>query len=282
MPSLSTICIRQKSGFTLIELSAVLVIIGLLIGGIMAGQTLVRQSQISSVATDAQMYMRAVLQFRDKYVALPGDMGNATTYWGVIPGSSAADNYTLSCATLQGTGTQTCNGDNNGQINETSATSYYYEMHRAWQHLANAQMIQGSYTGVTATGGTENDALGVNVPASHVPGAGFKFDWVGVRSGDSNWFNYSYKHALFFGSLMAYNMNGYTGNITTGPTLTGAEALAFDTKYDDGLAVSGQIMAWPNGSAYNSNCTTTAVITTAIYNQTTKGLICGLFFNANF
>ena len=41
--------LSRRAGFTLIELSVVLVIIGLLVGGVVAGQGLIRNSQLLSV-----------------------------------------------------------------------------------------------------------------------------------------------------------------------------------------------------------------------------------------
>ena len=71
-----------RSGFSLVELSIVLVILGLLTGGILAGQSLIRAAELRSVATESQRYMAALNSFRDKYFALPGDMANATAFWG--------------------------------------------------------------------------------------------------------------------------------------------------------------------------------------------------------
>mgnify|MGYP000373149386 CR=1 FL=1 len=73
---------QAQSGFTLIELSVVLVIVGLLIGGLLSGQTLIRAAEIRSIATQFTVFNTSAQNFRMKYKAIPGDMTNATTYWG--------------------------------------------------------------------------------------------------------------------------------------------------------------------------------------------------------
>lgn len=64
---------RKEIGFTLVELSIVLVIIGLLIGGILVGQSLIHSSKINRVVKDLSQYDIALAAFRDKYKQLPGD-----------------------------------------------------------------------------------------------------------------------------------------------------------------------------------------------------------------
>src|SRR3569833_319215 len=72
-----------KAAFTLVELSIVLVILGLLDGGVHTGQSLIRAAELRSVTTQYQRFLTAVQTFRDKYFALPGDMTNAHSYWGI-------------------------------------------------------------------------------------------------------------------------------------------------------------------------------------------------------
>ena len=73
---------RTRYGFSLVELSIVLVILGLLVGGVLTGQSLIRAAELRSVSTEYSRYVASVHTFRDKYFALPGDMTNATQFWG--------------------------------------------------------------------------------------------------------------------------------------------------------------------------------------------------------
>ena len=64
----------HEAGFTLIELSIVLVIIGLLVGGILSGLDLIRAAELSATISQITKYNTAVNTFRVKYGYLPGDI----------------------------------------------------------------------------------------------------------------------------------------------------------------------------------------------------------------
>ena len=71
---------RPLKGFTLIELSIVLVVIGLIIGGILVGQDLIQAAETRSQITQIEKYNAAVNTFRLKYNCLPGDCLNVTAF----------------------------------------------------------------------------------------------------------------------------------------------------------------------------------------------------------
>jgi prepilin-type N-terminal cleavage/methylation domain-containing protein len=100
----------MNKAFSLIELVVVLVIIGLIVGGITSGQNLIRSAQLQSVVTDKKKYESAIAAFQERYFQLPGDMNNATDFWG------AAHTTEATCVTTVSTGEETCNGDGNGKI----------------------------------------------------------------------------------------------------------------------------------------------------------------------
>lgn len=72
---------RNQSGFTLIEIAIVLVIIGLLLGGVLKGQELITQAKIKNVMKDFDATSVAVLGYQDRYKKLPGDDNLATGRW---------------------------------------------------------------------------------------------------------------------------------------------------------------------------------------------------------
>src|ERR1700735_2969244 len=63
-----------QRGFTLIELSIVLVIIGLIVGGVLVGQDLIRAADVRAQISQIEKYQTAVNTFRGKYGYLPGDI----------------------------------------------------------------------------------------------------------------------------------------------------------------------------------------------------------------
>lgn len=69
---------RNQSGFTLVEIAIVLVIIGLLLGGVLKGQEMIENARIKTVVTDMRGASAAFNGYFDRYRALPGDETNAT------------------------------------------------------------------------------------------------------------------------------------------------------------------------------------------------------------
>ncbi len=70
---------KKESGFTLIEIAIVLVIVGLLLGGVLKGQSLITNAKVGNLIKQMQTLQVAVYAFQDQYNAVPGDMSNAST-----------------------------------------------------------------------------------------------------------------------------------------------------------------------------------------------------------
>lgn len=252
-----------RKGFSLVELSIVLVILGLLTGGILAGQSLIRAAELRSASTEYQRYTAAIYAFRDRYMAFPGDMPNATKFWGEAAAGAA-------CATTQGTGTQTCNGNGNGLMGERW---------RAWQHLANAGLIEGTYIGTDPESGYQvGEWQGVdNVnPKSKIS----RGRWA-IGASTSNvvplyeflFINYD-GNVLFLGTPMMTEYPILRDNI-----VRPEEAWGIDMKMDDGLAISGNV--WVNfGSGSDHSCTTASDNNdrTAVYQLSLTRIACSMVF----
>ncbi len=261
-----------REGFTLLELSMVLMIIALIIGGILVGTNLSRVGQLQSAMKDAERFQQAILDFRDKYQSLPGDMYNAESFWGTDPGGcpNTASNTVPKTATCNGTGIGTIGGCESGTT--CAAPTNSYEWFRAWQHLANAGMIEGSYAGTSWPFGPSQvlAALGTDVPKSAIKGGGYSLRYFKDSAGDANYYAGGYGHIIEFGYLDP----GHWPTDVSYPILTPTEAANIDNKMDDGGPASGKVMAQPPSSSNTPNCTTN----TAQYNVSYGEYACSLIF----
>jgi prepilin-type N-terminal cleavage/methylation domain-containing protein len=119
---------RKQTGFTLIEIAIVLVIIGLLLGGVLKGQELITSARVRNIVSQQDGVKAAYFGFLDRFRALPGDYGQAAGATGNIQGA-------------------TVNGNNNGQITANTVAGATIDEHiAAWEHLSRAGFINGSYT----------------------------------------------------------------------------------------------------------------------------------------
>lgn len=254
----------KRAAFSLVELSIVLVILGLLTGGILGGQSLINAAALRSVSTDISKYTTATYAFRDKYFALPGDMSNASQFWGLVSATATT------CASTQGSGTATCNGDGNGQIAQYGPV-YGQERYRFWQHLVNAGLIEGTYTGVRGTPPGTSDQL--DVPGTNLPKTKYRTASIAVvhvstgmlGGGAANWMN------------IASGVDPGTG-ILAGRAFPQDDAWNIDTKLDDGMPDTGRMRAASGG--YATGCVTSATPPAyALANSSNSSLWCPLWWN---
>ena len=199
---------QKHAGFTLVELSIVLVIIGLMVGGALVATDLKRSAELSALISDFTKYEKAFRSFEEMYNSKPGDMSDASDYW-----AACIDDPTEP--------TNTCNGDGDMVINAKG------EGFRAWQHLSLANLIEGDYTGFYATGADAIDP-DENLPESVItPGLYYFFEdsttrHIGFGQRDSNTTDDSWPYEVM---------------------LSPQELYRFDLKFDDGKPNSGKITA---------------------------------------
>ena len=267
----------MTSGFSLVELSIVLVILGLLTGGILTGQNLIRAAELRSVTTEYANHKTAINTFRDKYFSLPGDMTNATAFWG------AAHTTPATCPGTAGTGTETCDGDGDGDIEFPAGASEFGESFTFWQHMANAGLVEGNYTGVAAAGGVDDSIIGTNVPSSKLSSAGWSIEGIGSFDiTDTDFYEGSYGNIFYFGAKIP-------DEVTGAPILSPEEAWNIDTKLDDSKPGTGvlRIMENQGDATAGQGCTNAdpsnaaALASTVDYDLLSTGTECTLIFNAN-
>lgn len=256
----------MRQGFTLVELSIVLVILGLLVGGILAGQSLIRASELRAVSSEYQRYITATMAFRDKYFVIPGDMANATAFWG-------KDN--TNCPSHSGTSATpgTCNGDGNNLIAFSVSANAHGESFQFWKQLALAGLIEGSYSGLSGPSGNAHHVVGTNAPASKLSnGIWGTFDNTALALGDANNFAVNYRNVLVAGGANSSAWN-------SSPILKPEEAWNIDTKLDDGKPGTGKVVAIWRGSCTNS---TSATDYASVYALSTTSVSCALYFPQAF
>lgn len=253
----------MKHGFSLVELSIVLVILGLLTGGILAGQSLIRASELRAASTEYARFATATNTFRDKYFSMPADFRDATRFWGRL---STTDCATNSSASVVATGT--CDGGGDGNLWGTVREYFTF-----WQQLALAGLIEGSYSQATGGGGSYHSVPGTNVPRSKLNNAGWSVSYTNSAAGDGALF------AVALGNHFILGANSGTDS-TRFAALKPEEAWNIDTKMDDGKPGAGKVI----GYYWNSACASASSNTdyAANYNLSNTSIQCSLFFVNQF
>jgi prepilin-type N-terminal cleavage/methylation domain-containing protein len=210
-------------GFTLLELAIVLGIIGLLTGSVIVGREIIRGAEVKATATQIDKYRSAVSAFDEKYGNLPGDMPPIQ-------------------ALRLGFGARGSNegqGDGNGLI-EGLSPSYMTqgggETGLFWVDLTTANGLN-----VNLIDGAYNMATNSSLPT--VPMTGVSGYMPAAKLGRANdIYVYSTNHTNYFGLSAVVNLNN--GVLTSTPTLPVWEAFQIDQKIDDGLPLSGLVIAY--------------------------------------
>lgn len=229
------------AGFTLVEISVVIVIIGLLVGGILTGKEMIHASEVASVATDADKLRAAIIQFQNQYGALPGDFEQAKSYW---PAAT--------------------NGNGNGKIDYNGGAAG--EEYTAWQDLSLAGLVPGNYTGtVTSTEAT----VGQSLPASKVSTAYYR---VSYQTGVSNGGIYGR-----YGNYISINKYNPLTQLVNKAVLSPADVYSMDVKFDDGYAPTGSIMGF-NEQSLGGCVSNDYTSTTGTYLMTSNLVTCKIFF----
>ena len=223
---------KQQSGFTLVEIAIVLVIIGLLLGGVLKGQELINSAKVKNMIGDLRAVSSMVYAYQDRFKALPGDQTAAQLV--LAFGAGVATPCAPAAAATP------CD-NNNGRIDGTwdaggaggtgvvtDETSVF------WQHVRLANLT----TGPTATA----DA---NYRPRNADGG-----FIGIESGISS--------ATGLPTPYIANMRGSLFVCSAG--ILGRYAKQIDTTMDDGNTATGSVQVVANGAVRGTAATATAAI----------------------
>lgn len=205
-------CFDKQKAFTLVELAIVIVIIGLLVGGVLQGQELIKQAKVRTMVKSIESYKAATYAFKAKYNDLPGDSLRHSTF---LPGAGIYE------------------GNGNGVIETNSEILEY------WKALGAAKLIKGTYTG--HPNGVPTTSTAIN--AQRVPVDSASNSYV-IRCG-SGLFGSGYggpfgRQGCFF--YVSKIGTGLSTNNLGWAIMSAEDAMAVDFKFDDGVASSGQIL----------------------------------------
>jgi prepilin-type N-terminal cleavage/methylation domain-containing protein len=240
--------LQKDSGFTLVELAIVLMIIGLLIGGILRGQEMLINARITSTIQQVKGYEGATVTFKDAYTALPGDISNASTR---LAGCETGN--TNNCTNGNG---DSFVGMSNDQLQtlQIGAAAPKVETTLFWKHLALAHLI----TGINAGANPASPQWGQTHPAAKLRG-GFNVLYMTGSVMSGNFFEGGHYLRLqmpitgnsAFADTTACAAN--SGPCAPTEAVSPKEAWQIDRKMDDGVPDHGSVLADDRGGG-TSGC----------------------------
>lgn len=230
---------KNNGGFTLLELSIVVMIIGLIMGGILVAQDLLNAAQMRATITKLEKINTAITTFKMKYNALPGDMlssdAAAFGFFAITGANAGAVGY----------------GDGDSIIQDAAGMgALNAEPLLIWRHLSDAGLIEGGFgadltvtNGTSPTAITRGDAMGRYVPPAALT---------------SNYFVIGTGNAKVGGTNTSISISGISFMTGAGPqadtlytnALTPVNAYNLDMKIDDGNAMTGNARAWYMTNGY--------------------------------
>ena len=221
---------QSTQAFTLIELSIVLVIVGLLAGGILVGANLIKIAEIRSAIKQVEGIQTGINAFRLKYNCLPGDCANANNFGFETrtgaPGHGNGNSLYENCNPLTSWNLQGC------------------ETLLFWSDLSDAALIDGNFTTATDANNTITAAnRSLYFPRSKL-GSGYfmvynttnvTFPWLGQYQN----FLGQYQNYL---ALIDISGTIDASGVSPLPSLTPTQTFAIDSKLDDGKPMSGKVL----------------------------------------
>ena len=230
----------KNRGFSLVELSIVIIIMGLLVASVTVGKDLIQAAPLRGLISQIQGFETQVSTFQLKYNAYPGDISNANK---------------------RGLGSN--NGDGDGFIEDDTSgglpDTIAFEISYFWEHLNRAGFADGAYDGDPTNG-----KVGETFPKAKHGG--------GISAYSVNGINYFH---VGIGDAAAGSPKTQFFN----DTLVPEDAFSIDNKLDDGFPLKGNVIARSASCSSGANafsCANTAITTTSGGASQTAGEACVL------
>lgn len=237
----------HQQGFTLVELAIVLVIIGLIVGGVLVGQDLIKSAEIRATISQIEKYNAAATTFRDKFGGLPGDLTEArAAQFGIEPSGAGERTTTV------GEG----NGDGVISGTATNPSALIGETFAFWSDLSQADLIPDS---VVAPAAMTTVGAVATQPVTRMR-----------ESAVFHTFSDAGRNYFYIGSFSA--VTAVTGAVTPSNAISPFQAFTVDQKLDNGDGDEGTVIAVdtiePIAEATNVGATATDCLSTAagVYN----------------
>lgn len=212
-------------GFTLVELSLVIIIIGLIVASVLSGKSLIDSAKMRSDIQKLSAYKLIAEAFKLEYSYYPGDLPNGNVYW-----------PTFSCGTIGAL------GDGNNDIS-------MYEGPCAWSHL----VLAGMYPSIIHDDNDDDREVG-EYPESSEPNISLEpqsgavvFHFLGSK-----------ESSLFYekGNYLNIGASSPDGPRSFGGGYSPARALTFDNKIDDGIYNKGKVFIVEENWGLPADCIT--------------------------
>lgn len=212
-------------GFTLIELSIVLVIIGLIVGGVLVGRDLIIAATVRAQISQIEKFQTAANVFRGKYVYLPGDIPDpdATRFGFVLRGVGGG----------QGDGNWVLEGYDgagpNGQYAGNGETAMFW-VDLTYANGMNLNLINGNFR-MAATSGSPPNTFGGSALDAYAPKA--------VLGSNNHVYIWSYNSVNYYCLSNLLTIQQDQNPMIEADGIKVREAYSVDKKMDDGLANEG-------------------------------------------
>jgi prepilin-type N-terminal cleavage/methylation domain-containing protein len=276
-------------GFTLVELSIVILIIGLLTAGIAGGRQLIKQAELRTTIKEFNSYRQDYLTFVATYGAPPGDFAGASILWGTNCHGTAVN----------------CNGNGDGNIDNSDSppvgNGQGIEVYRAYKHLSLSGIANYSFPVLTDSmfylGATDGNSVDPPEKPKQFPSACYFYNtstrgdnavaggpingFVGYKNGAAG----KYGSPWFPDTVPAVYLGGIWGNVggwdqtCTNPILNPVDMFNIDSKMDDGTLDSAGARGAGSGSFRTLiNGASTVCANAGIYNLTGSQCLVGYKF----